>query len=129
MEPLARPLTRRRIIALGAGTVAAAAVTGGLIGSVRSLSSNAPFDPRDVHDPFKAGAPMPDGYLQIVGRDLIRPVYDPKFVTGDEIGWPDDADVIGVEMDGDARAYPVGFLSGREIVNDEIAGDPILVTW
>lgn len=114
---------------LGAGTVAAVAVGGGLIRSDRSTSTGVPVDPGDVHDPFRAGAPIPDGYLQVVGRDFIQPVYDPRFVAADVIGWPDDADVIGVEIDGDARAYPIGFLSGREMVNDEIAGDPVLVTW
>ncbi len=129
MDPLARPLSRRRLIVLGTGTLAAVAATGGVLRSSRSTSPDTPLDPGDVYDPFKAGDPIPIGYLQVAGRDLIRPVYDPRFVAADDIGWPDDADVIGVEIDGDARAYPVGFLSGREIVNDEIAGVPVLVTW
>jgi len=129
MEPLAHVLTRRRLIILSAGTVVTVAATGRFFGSRRPGSTISPVDPGEVYDPFQAGARVPDGYLQIVGRDLIRPVYEPRFVPADDIGWPDDADVIGVEIDGDARAYPVGFLSGREMVNDEVAGDPVLVTW
>ena len=37
--------------------------------------------------------------------------------------------VIGVEIDGDARAYSIPYLSGHEIVNDTVAGRKIAVTW
>ncbi len=129
MTPPERPLSRRRVLALGAGTVATVAIAGRLLPSDTIGRTSPDVDPADVYDPFRAGEPVPAGYFQVVGRDLIRPVYDPRFVAGTEIDWPGDADVIGVEIDGDARAYPVGFLTGREIVNDEVGGDPILVSW
>ena len=37
--------------------------------------------------------------------------------------------VIGLELDGDAKAYPVSFLNRREMVIDWIGGTPVLVTW
>ena len=37
--------------------------------------------------------------------------------------------VMGIALGDEAKAYPVGLLSRREMVNDEIAGTPILVTW
>ena len=37
--------------------------------------------------------------------------------------------VIGVELDGIAKAYPVSLLNRREMVNDQLAQLPILVTW
>ena len=37
--------------------------------------------------------------------------------------------VLGVEIDGDARAYSVPLLSSHEIVNDVVGGKPIAVTW
>lgn len=43
--------------------------------------------------------------------------------------WADQETVIGVELDGHARAYPVRLLSLHEVVNDNIAGRPIAVTW
>ncbi len=130
MDSRPRTLTRRRMLILGAGTLTAGAVAGGLIAANTGRSKGvSTADPRDVYDPFAAGEQMPDGYFQVVGRDFIRPVYDPTFVDAGRIGWPDDADVIGVEVDGEARAYPVSFLTGREMVNDEIAGVPLLVTW
>lgn len=43
----------------------------------------------------------------------------------------DDELVIGVEIDGQARAYPINMLTGpaREIINDELAGSAIATTW
>ncbi|MBT4863717.1 MAG: DUF3179 domain-containing protein [Planctomycetaceae bacterium] len=45
-------------------------------------------------------------------------------VTGEEL-------VIGVVIDGKARAYPINMLTGpsREIFNDELAGRSIAATW
>lgn len=43
----------------------------------------------------------------------------------------DDELVMGVAIDGEARAYPLNMLEGpdREIVNDELAGRAIATTW
>ncbi len=37
--------------------------------------------------------------------------------------------VIGVAINGESKAYPVGTLNFREMVNDVVGGVPILVTW
>ena len=86
-------------------------------------------DPRSVYDPYRAGESLPAGYFQVLPRDLIRPVYQPRFVAAEASGWPDEADVIGVEIGGQARAYPVSLLTGRELVVDAIGGEPLLVSW
>lgn len=86
-------------------------------------------DPAAVYNPVLAGERLPDGFRQVLPRDAIAPVYDPAFVAGRDATWPGDAQVIGVSIDGEAKAYPVSFLNGREMVVDEIAGIPILVTW
>ncbi len=49
-------------------------------------------------------------------------------VTGDE-EWLDEELVIGLEFNGDIRAYPVRLLSLHEIVNDTVGGQPVAVTW
>ena len=38
---------------------------------------------------------------------------------------------LGVEVGGEARAYPINMLSGpnREILNDTLGGRPIAATW
>ena len=85
--------------------------------------------PGDVPDPFFEGEDLPRGYRQLLGRDDIRPVYDPTFVTAEAIGWSDQDLVLGVEIDGDARAYSISYLNSREMVIDRVAGIPVLVTW
>lgn len=85
--------------------------------------------PSEVYDPVRAGEKLPDGFRQVLARDGILPVYDPRFVSAETAGWTPDALVIGVEIDGEAKAYPVGFLNRREMVIDRLAGIPILVTW
>ena len=80
-------------------------------------------------DPLQAGIPAPEGYRTSLDRDAIFPVYEPVFNETAAAGWPDDELIIGVERDGDARAYPVGFLRSREIVNDIHGGEATLITW
>ena len=43
--------------------------------------------------------------------------------------WQDEEEVIGVLLNGDARAYPTRLLSLHEVVNDTVGGQPIAVTW
>jgi hypothetical protein len=37
--------------------------------------------------------------------------------------------VLGVEINGETRAYPIPYLSAHEIVNDTVGGRHIAVTW
>lgn len=69
---------------------------------------------------------------QVIPRDAIPSVDDPQFVTnydGSDDGLSADDEVIVVERDGDARAYPVRYLHYHEIVNDTVSDQPIAVTW
>ncbi len=86
-------------------------------------------DPNSIYDPVRGGETLPEGFRQLLSRDAIAPVYDPAFVTAAGVDWPEDSLVIGVDLEGEARAYPVGFLNRREIVNDNHRGIPTLVTW
>ena len=86
-------------------------------------------DPDEVYDPVRAGESLPDGWRQLLPRDRIAPIYHPRFVSADETDWPDDTLVLGVEIDGDARAYPINVLNRREIVNDVIGDLPVLASW
>ena len=63
-------------------------------------------------------------------KDGIPAILDPKFAAGAEVDFLRDSDaVIGVEIDGQARAYPIRILNWHEIVNDTINGVPIAVTF
>lgn len=37
--------------------------------------------------------------------------------------------VIGVELNGHATAYPVALLSYTEVVDDQVGGRPVVITW
>ncbi len=73
-----------------------------------------------------------DGELVTVRpRDTIPAILEPVFAPVKEASkWmePDEL-VLGIEIDGDARAYPIKILSWREVVNDVVAGMPIAATW
>lgn len=84
----------------------------------------------DIFDPrTQRGLELPPGYRRSVGRDVIRPIYRPQFVPGHAVDWPDDTLVMGVAIDGAAKAYPVNVLNFREMVIDRLRGIPLLVSW
>jgi hypothetical protein len=66
---------------------------------------------------------------QLLPRDGIRPFYNPTFAAPENAGYDPDELVMGLEINGDARAYAVGILRSREMVNDVVGGTPVLVTW
>ena len=63
-------------------------------------------------------------------KDGIPPIDDPKFVAiskADDLTERDP--VIGLEINGDARAYPLRVMTWHEIVNDTVGGKPVAVTY
>ncbi|MDZ7678839.1 MAG: DUF3179 domain-containing protein [Acidimicrobiales bacterium] len=72
-------------------------------------------------DEIISGGPPPDG---------IPPIDEPRFSSVDDVDFlADNEPVLAVEIDGEARAYPVQILMWHEIVNDTIAGVPVSVTY
>ena len=73
---------------------------------------------------------VPELYVNwLLPWDGIRPVYNPEFATAEEAPLDDEELVIGISLEGEAKAYPITVLRFREMVNDELAGIPTLVTW
>lgn len=68
-------------------------------------------------------------FRQLLPRDAIAPIYTPQFLSANQASLEPGELVIGLEIDGESKAYPIGPLVRREMVNDVIAGVPILVTW
>ena len=63
-------------------------------------------------------------------KDGIPAILEPKFVTPAEVDFLRDSDaVIGVEVGGVARAYPIRILNWHEVVNDTVGGQSIAVTF
>lgn len=64
-------------------------------------------------------------------RDGIPALVDPKFVSAWEARkfLSDKDEVLGVEENGVAKAYPLKILNHHEVVNDRIGDRPITVTY
>ena len=72
-----------------------------------------------------------DGTVIARLRDAIRPIYQPLYHDVDAAReWLSDADrIISMEVAGRAYAYPVKILNFREIVNEELGGTPMAITY
>jgi hypothetical protein len=62
--------------------------------------------------------------------DCIPALDDPQVVTAPEAStWLGDNDVVvGVEINGDARAYPLRIIDWHVVVNDTVGGVPVSLT-
>ena len=67
----------------------------------------------------------------VLSRDRIPAIDRPTFGSiADGEAFLDDVEpVVTLQIDGQARAYPLQILTWHEIVNDEIAGVPVSVTY
>jgi hypothetical protein len=88
----------------------------------RSTTAGSPIEGPLV-DPAEivSGGVPPDG---------IPAIDDPRFLApGDVRSLSPREPVVAVEVKGVAKAYPIRILMWHEIVNDEIGGVPVLVTY
>ncbi|MCP5025332.1 MAG: DUF3179 domain-containing protein [Actinomycetia bacterium] len=70
---------------------------------------------------IRSGGPPPDG---------IPPIDAPVFQQRADVDWlAADEPVIVVEINDDARAYPIQILTWHEIVNDTVGDVPVTVTY
>jgi hypothetical protein len=81
------------------------------------------FDLSDAAIPVHAierGGPPKDG---------IPAIDRPRFVAAQQAGLSPQDRVLGLALDGAARAYPVRILNWHEVVNDRVGERPIVVTY
>ena len=73
-------------------------------------------------DQIVSGGPPPDG---------IPSIDNPKFMSVKEADkiLEDSELVVGLSVNGDIRAYPLQILVWHEIVNDNVGGVPVAVTY
>jgi hypothetical protein len=72
-------------------------------------------------DRIVSGGPPPDG---------IPSIDDPDFESVAEVDWIGDREpVLVLDLDGHTKVYPLQVLMWHEIVNDEISGRPVTVTY
>jgi hypothetical protein len=71
---------------------------------------------------FLSGGPPPDG-IPAIDAPVFETLAEGDTWLGDS--WP----IMYFEYDGDARAYPLAILMWHEIVNDEVGGLPVTLTF
>lgn len=84
---------------------------------LKNLATN---QSRIVLDDLRSGGPPKDG---------IPALSQPAFDTPAQSPFADDERVLGLVINGEARAYPYGILNWHEIVNDTVGGVPVAVTY
>lgn len=121
----ARAVTRRRFLGLSAGAVGALGM-GLFLGDRDWMMPVSAQVPSSRLDEFAknviSGGPPKDG---------IPPIEDPKYVTvaeADKFLQPDEI-VFGLDYKGVVKAFPQLILVWHEIVNDEIGGEKLSVTY
>ena len=87
-----------------------------------------------VFDTFNGGSvPLDRATPSMIARlsDAIPPLHTPDYGDASDGDWLDPTDlVLGyVAADGAAYAYPHKILNFHEIVNDELGGDPVVITY
>lgn len=93
-------------------------VIGGLLAGLLAIPGSA-FGDADDYQP------------KTVLRNPLRAITDPPTTSAEAAEIDDNELVIGVEVNGEARAYSINQLTGpsREIINDELGGTAIAATW
>jgi len=72
-------------------------------------------------DELMSGGPPPDG---------IPSIDEPVWVLADSVDWLDGREpVIFINLNGQARAYPVQIMTWHELVNDVAADTPITMSY
>lgn len=86
---------------------------------------------RGNNDFFSEHATLSPDYAlrEQLRRNDIPAIFEPTFRSANASTYTRDELVIGLEINGDARAYAVSLLSRHEIVNDVVGGVPVAVTW
>ena len=72
---------------------------------------------------------MPEDFQQMIPRGGIASIDDPVFVSADEARVPKDAWMLGVVVDGQAKAYSLNILNRHEIVNDHSGESAYAAVW
>jgi hypothetical protein len=111
---------RRRWVVLAVASTLAVAACGSSGPDSPSRSGSGPSPLIDPADIVSGGPP----------RDGIPPIDHPKFIPAASVDFLESREpILALDVDGDARAYPLQIMIWHEIVNDEVGGMPVVVTY
>ncbi|MGH2693224.1 MAG: DUF3179 domain-containing protein [Actinomycetota bacterium] len=107
----------------------------GFVGVILAGEDEAPQPPASpVAEDEETGA-LPGGFdesriVTVLSPDAIPALTDPPFQSVSDVDWlTSEEPVIAVELNGDARAYPLQIMTWHEIVNNDVGGTPVTVTF
>lgn len=110
--------------------VTASLTLGLMVGGCASPHPASPaHDPEPDIERTPTGGQPYHGLIQYRAKDSKQAIIDPLFLDAKDAPLAAGTKVIGVFIDGQARAYPLFILSNHQIVNDEIAGTPFSASW
>jgi len=72
-------------------------------------------------DKIRSGGPPKDG-IPSIDNPVFAEISDSQFMS-------DSDTVIGLEINGEAKAYPIFILVWHEIINDGVGGTPVAITY
>lgn len=79
------------------------------------------FEPLVDPAGIRSGGPPPEG---------IPTIDQPCYIPAEQVDYlSDTAPLMAIEINGDARAYPLGILTRHELVNDAVGGVPVTVSY
>jgi len=72
---------------------------------------------------------LPRDFKQIIPRGSIPAITHPQYVPASRAHISDNTWVLGVVINGQARAYSLNLLNNHEIVNDRVGNTPFAAVW
>ena len=92
---------------------------------VRHPTGNVVESGGPAFDPIRS-----DEIVSVLPQDAIPALIKPNYLSVSQASdINDQEEVLGVVINGDARAYPLSTMSAHEIVDDDVGGQPVAVTW
>ncbi len=125
-EPAAESTTTTAIVSESDSSPAAAA------GPIQSTpNEDVPSALRDPNHPDHPEPLVEVSEIQgVVPPDSIPALSDPAFEPGAEVDWLAAVEpVLAMEINGDARAYPLRIMTWHELVNGTVGGVPVTVSY
>ncbi|MCH7813566.1 MAG: DUF3179 domain-containing protein [Planctomycetes bacterium] len=115
-----------RTFALFVATVVPAAIVGCATPGPADTDRQAHVD--DGQRTPTGGDPYHD-LIQYRAKDAKEAILEPELVSAQEAMIAGGTKVIGVNIKGDARAYPLFILNNHQVVNDRVGGIPLSASW
>ncbi len=72
---------------------------------------------------------LPRDFKQIIPRGSIPAITHPHYVPASRAHISDNTWVLGVVINGQARAYSLNLLNNHEIVNDRVGNTSFAAVW